>query len=1042
MDMVAPAVTTSRSNQPHTAPGVGTLTQPGTTHGNKPPARFWLHLPKPSNNTGRNNNRCKNSLITNERQQQPLLTTPQLALQAIQEGHKLPGNLVEVTTTEAEEIADAYQAFAPTDQPLTLFWQGSTAAANDVSQRIRVQLKGSSHFYPTQLVFRPLSAEGCPLPKPAQKATMPTGTKSEEKVLIRFTAPESYRQQFISKQDDPKLSHATAGQLTQGTWKRNYTQHGTQLQGHLKVRKQLAAELLKHSGNYAIFVTQCSNRDTQARVDWHKRERGESNEDHYRRIEAIAKANNKALRYRTRGASDLGTDSDNNSSTPTTLHWKLQGAPPSWDDQDLTTFLAANSDSLFKKLTSATHSCRMANENIRKICYGAAVYLDVVWATRMFHAVIRLRQSGCAWQNKAATCVGLLRRWLANNGWEHLCAEDSQQQPISLALHNIRQQWRRQQFIHWLRGKRHEAHFLLAQFSEQQLLGFFDEVDWEATRLALLHGSAAERSVILGAVVSPLWLHRSGKAYESGHCPWCDDVSGHWMHLAWYCEHMSPAGSVPTNPLLARFGWQLRGSQQYSASCLHWLAAGALACPVRASELRFDFGLFGGRCGCRRGFKAYGILVSTTHNILHPCRGKRAKPNYAHSSYWQRASQHDKQQLITAWKTTLELANRKFDQLTEQGIEPHPGPSSSSCSLTSLNVRSGCGLWRTLKQWQPNRILCLQEIGVKPNELQAFENRAKKHGWKCYHQGSADPQQTHCGVITLVPATWQQRPGKGYAHNRAQLVLTWVWGIAILNHYAPPDSPEDTATNLLVAAAEHNLYTNQWISAGDANGVPVPHKSVVAAAIDSIGGAFHSDGQPTANTGSKNIDWFASSPATLGSNPSRELVSLSDHFPIHLDIDRPTPALAWQGRLQQQPTWRKPQHLETAKWRQHLETTWSDLRQQDSVQTFLHSLQVEPSDGSIQQEWNKYLQVITQLYQQTVQQLLTQQNEDTPLRRDLQQLAKQPKARCDTKGLPATHQWINPPRSTIMLLVTMKLAGKQTEDWPGFMKFNALPRGT
>ena len=43
-----------------------------------------------------------------------------------------------------------------------------------------------------------------------------------------------------------------------------------------------------------------------------------------------------------------------------------------------------DSNSLFKKLTSATHSCRMANENIRKICYGAAVHLDVVWATRMF----------------------------------------------------------------------------------------------------------------------------------------------------------------------------------------------------------------------------------------------------------------------------------------------------------------------------------------------------------------------------------------------------------------------------------------------------------------------------------------------------------------------------------------------------------------------------------------------------------------------------------------------------------------------------------
>ena len=41
-------------------------------------------------------------------------------------------------------------------------------------------------------------------------------------------------------------------------------------------------------------------------------------------------------------------------------------------------------------------------------------------------------------------------------------------------------------------------------------------------------------------------------------------------------------------------------------------AAGALACPVRASKLRFDFGLFGGRCGCRPGFKAYGIPFQPT----------------------------------------------------------------------------------------------------------------------------------------------------------------------------------------------------------------------------------------------------------------------------------------------------------------------------------------------------------------------------------------------------------------------------------------------
>ena len=180
--------------------------------------------------------------------------------------------------------------------------------------------------------------------------------------------------------------------------------------------------------------------------------------------------------------------------------------------------------------------------------------------------------------------------WSWHNGRERLCAEVSQTEAcfLLLCITSV-SSGRRQQFILWLRGKRHEAHFLLAQYSEQQLLGFFDGVDWEATRLALLHGSAAERSVILGAVVSPLWLHRSGKEYESGHCPWCDDVWGHWMHLAWYCNSMSPAGPVPTNPLLARF-W-LATSRQAAVQCfefaLAWAgAAGALACPVSGKRTK------------------------------------------------------------------------------------------------------------------------------------------------------------------------------------------------------------------------------------------------------------------------------------------------------------------------------------------------------------------------------------------------------------------------------------------------------------------------
>ncbi len=68
-----------------------------------------------------------------------------------------------------------------------------------------------------------------------------------------------------------KLKAATRGQLTGGEWKRNYTAQGTQLQRHLKVRAELAQELLKQSGNRALFITQCRSGQHQPTVKWHKK---------------------------------------------------------------------------------------------------------------------------------------------------------------------------------------------------------------------------------------------------------------------------------------------------------------------------------------------------------------------------------------------------------------------------------------------------------------------------------------------------------------------------------------------------------------------------------------------------------------------------------------------------------------------------------------------------------------------------------------------------------------------------------------------------
>ena len=63
------------------------------------------------------------------------------------------------------------------------------------------------------------------------------------------------------------------------------------------MRPPLANELLAQSGNKAIFITQCGNHDQQPMFLWHKRNPKESHEDYFRRIEAYATSNSKALQW-------------------------------------------------------------------------------------------------------------------------------------------------------------------------------------------------------------------------------------------------------------------------------------------------------------------------------------------------------------------------------------------------------------------------------------------------------------------------------------------------------------------------------------------------------------------------------------------------------------------------------------------------------------------------------------------------------------------------------------------------------------------------
>ena len=132
------------------------------------------------------------------------------------------------------------------------------------------------------------------------------------------------------------------------------------------------------------------------------------------------------------------------------------------------------------------------------------------------------------WHNRAASSVGLLRRWLKEQGWcvlgpwvwrhSNAYSHASERmlslegpcvtQDLSRQLHALRYQWRAQHFLGWALGSRHETRDLVSRRGLRRLFRGFQDIDLEKTRLAPQSGGAA-RAVLLGAVVSDSWLAAS-----------------------------------------------------------------------------------------------------------------------------------------------------------------------------------------------------------------------------------------------------------------------------------------------------------------------------------------------------------------------------------------------------------------------------------------------------------------------------------------------------------------------------------------------------
>ena len=184
-------------------------------------------------------------------------------------------------------------------------------------------------------------------------------------------------------------------------------------------------------------------------------------------------------------------------------------------------------------------------------------------------------------------------------------------------------------------------------------------------------------------------------------------------------------------------------------------------------------------------------------------------------SWWPNLSQRNKQSLATIWGVTLDeakkffdqkksskkkLAEAKFKRLSEQGIEPNPGPSADTLrdlrntafaiQISTLNVQGVPGAWRALNQLTDQRILFLQDTPFSAAEFAAFKRAAAIRKYSVYWQPGtqAEGGRRTGGITTLIPKHLNQQimpmpeavPQHVYMHG------IHVHGVAIINFSAPP----------------------------------------------------------------------------------------------------------------------------------------------------------------------------------------------------------------------------------------------------------------
>lgn len=221
------------------------------------------------------------------------ITSVQAMRQALQEGTKIPGNVVIATVAaDVDHLKDLCTAVQAKESFTILATDDGKEALQGTHARVAVKRRASRTFQLESVALHAvMHSQNSPGPwiKPATKVKI-LKPEAPEKITVRVIIPNHYRKLFSDKVDHERPGEILANlaaslgipshHLGGGQWRGETLRNKDQLVGYLKVCKATAEAMQKGSGSFGVFANMIQSNRRSEKIVWFKRSESED-DDHY-----------------------------------------------------------------------------------------------------------------------------------------------------------------------------------------------------------------------------------------------------------------------------------------------------------------------------------------------------------------------------------------------------------------------------------------------------------------------------------------------------------------------------------------------------------------------------------------------------------------------------------------------------------------------------------------------------------------------------------------------------------------------------------------